>query len=54
MSEGMSLLFIFSYIVEIFNAGVLVYAIAVSKAESKKVIKTTLIGTAVYIVVSAI
>lgn len=54
MSEGMSLLFIFSYIVEIFNAGVLVYAIAVSKAESKKVIKTTLIGTAVYIIVSII
>ena len=42
----------FPFIFEIISAGILVYAIAVSKAESKKVIKTVLIGTAVYTIVS--
>lgn len=54
MSDVLTLSFIFSFIFEVISAGVLVYAIAVSKAESKKVIKTTLIGTAVYIIVSII
>ena len=54
MSDVLTLSFIFSFIFEVISAGVLVYAIAVSKAESKKVIKTTLIGTAIYIIVSII
>lgn len=48
----MSVIMFIPFIFEIISAGILVYAIAVSKAESKKVIKTVLIGTAVYTIVS--
>lgn len=47
--SGVGLLFfLFSFLFEIISAPVLTYAIATSKADSKKVIKTVLLGIAVY------
>lgn len=39
---------------EVISAGILVYAIAASKADSKKIIKVVLIGTVIYILASMI
>lgn len=43
---------VFSAFFEIISAGVLTYAIATSKADSKKIIKIVLIGTVAYVIVS--
>lgn len=52
MSLVISYLLGFSVFFEIISAGVLTYAIAASKADSKKIIKTVLIGTVAYAIVS--
>lgn len=54
MSGAMSILYGLTSCFEIVSACVLVYAIAASKASSKKIIKAVLIGTVLYIVPSAI
>lgn len=56
MSDAMFALYIIILTVcfEIVSAGVLVYAIAISKVSSKKIIKTVLIGTVLYIILSVI
>ena len=52
MSLEISCLLGISFLFEIVCAGVLAYAIATSKADSKKIIKTVLIGTVAYAIVT--
>ena len=52
MSLEISCLLGISFLCEIVSAGVLAYAIATSKADSKKIIKTVLIGTVAYAIVT--
>ena len=52
MSLITSYLLGFTLLFEVLNAGVLAYAIATSKRDGKKIIKTVLTGTAAYAIVS--
>lgn len=54
MSEAMIIIYILTVCFEIVSAGVLVYAIATSKVNSKTIIKAVLIGTVLYIIPSMI
>ena len=54
MSVALGILYLLTSCFEIASACVLVYAIAASKASSKKIIKAVLIGTVLYIIPSAI
>ena len=54
MSVAMAILCGLTACFEIVSAGILVYAIATSKVSSKKIIKAVLIGTVLYIILSAI
>lgn len=54
MNEVMYLSMMFIAIFEIISAGVLAYAIAASKVNSKRIIKAVLIGLAVHMIVSIV
>lgn len=54
MSAAGSYIQILVILFEIISAGILAYAIATSKADSKKIIKSVLIGTGIYIIASLI
>ena len=54
MSAAISYIQILVVVFEIISAVILTYAIATSKADSKKIIKAVLIGTGIYIIASLI